>query len=81
MDDARNRKWTHQTIQSYPDNRIAGYTLLDEEPGFTGIYVRDANGGLFPARTVSHEPVEHHRSVCDSWLSCPGTHEDKRTVK
>ena len=61
----------HTTLTSYPD-KIVGYTLLDESPGFTGIYVRDAKGGLWPARTVDRSLPAHHKSVCDAWLAREG---------
>lgn len=68
----------HTTLKEYP-NSVQGITLLDECPGFTGIYLRDANGGLWPARTVSRANEAHHNSVCDGWLLKEGIHEDKRT--
>ncbi len=68
----------HTTLTVYPE-KIAGVTLLDETPGFTGIYLRNPNGGLWPARTVNRNPESHHRSVCEAWLSRSGIHEDKRT--
>lgn len=82
-------EFKHTTLDVYPESFVdgkwtpkrVGVTLLDEEPGFTGIYIRDENGGLWPARTVSHNPPKHHRSVCNSWLSGEGIHEDRRTVK
>ncbi len=67
----------HTTLAAYPAD-IAGITLLDEAPGFTGIYLRDANGDLWPARTVSRALPEHHADVCNAWLARPGIHEDKR---
>ena len=72
-------QFTHTTLTSYPD-KIVGVTLLDESPGVTGIYLRDKNGGLWPARTVNRLPTEDHQTVCDSWLARPGVHEDKRTT-
>ena len=79
METSPASEFKHTTLERYPD-RKAGITLLDEEPGFTGVYIRNANGGLWPARTVSHTPPDHHKSVCDAWLSHPGVHEDKRSV-
>ena len=73
-------QFTHTTLTAYPD-KIVGVTVLDEAPGVTGIYLRDRNGGLWPARTVSRIPAEHHDAVCDQWLARPGVHEDKRTPK
>ncbi len=70
-------KFKHTTLTAMP-RVIAGITLLDEEPGFTGIYLRDPDGGLWPARTVSRMVQEHHDDVCDSWLARPGANEDKR---
>ena len=70
-------EFKHTSLSVYPDKRV-GITLLDEEPGFTGIYSRDKNGGLWPARTVSHEPAKHHQAVCDAWMAGPGINEDKR---
>jgi len=58
-----------------------GINLLDESPGFTGIYLRDEKGGLWPARTVSRKPARRHRQVCAAWLARPGAHEDKRTIR
>jgi len=71
-------QFRHTTLDKYPDT-IVGVTLLDESPGFTGIYFRDLSGGLWPARTVNRTPAEHHREICEAWLCRPGTHEDKRT--
>ena len=68
----------HTTLTEPPE-KIVGVTLLDETPGFTGIYLRDASGELWPARTVNRSKVKHHREVCEAWLSRAGTHEDKRT--
>ena len=83
------RDFKHTTLPTYPGDydRVnkkytpirVGVTLLDEKPGFTGIYIRDENGGLWPARTVIHEPAKHHESVCNAWLSGEGVHEDRRT--
>jgi len=90
MDAAKPSEFKHTTLKVYPETRledgtwtpkIVGITLLDEEPGFTGIYMRDKNGGLWPARTVNHDPPEHHKSVCDSWMARPGINEDKRTIR
>jgi hypothetical protein len=67
----------HTTLSVMP-RTIAGITLLDEAPGFTGIYLRDPDGGLWPARTVSRMVAEHHADVCAAWLARPGIHEDKR---
>jgi hypothetical protein len=69
-------QFQHTTLTAYPD-KIVGVTLLDETPGFTGIYLRDPNGGLWPARTVNREDAQHHFDVCESWLSRPGA-LDKR---
>ena len=67
----------HTTLAVFPE-KIVGVTLLDESPGFTGVYLRDATGGLWPARTVNRTPAKHHARVCRSWLSKPGKHEDRR---
>jgi hypothetical protein len=80
----------HTTLSVYPESPLGsgawtpkrvGVTLLDEEPGFTGVYIRDEQGGLWPARTGSHQPPEHHKRVCDAWLAGPGVHQDRRSVK
>jgi hypothetical protein len=94
MEAAHPTDFKHTTLTVYPETWIktgdgeghwspkkVGITLLDEEPGFTGIYIRDEAGGLYPARTVNHNPPEHHKSVCDAWLSDAGIHEDRRSVK
>jgi len=82
-------EFKHTTLTIYPETPIGhglytpkrvGITLLDQCPGFTGVYLRDENGGLWPARTVNHNPPEHHKRVCDAWLAHLGVHEDKRTV-
>jgi hypothetical protein len=80
MDILTPEEFRHTTLQRSPIDRI-GITLVDEEPGFTGVYIRDENGGLWPARTVSHFPSEHHRSVCAAWLAGPGIHEDRRSIR
>ena len=76
---ATPQEFRHTTLSVYPDKTV-GVTLLDESPGFTGIYVRDPNGGLWPARTVDRASAEHHEKVCAAWLSGPGVHEDRRTA-
>ena len=83
MDIVAPQEFQHTTLDRYPDY-VTGLTLIDEEPGFTGIYLRDANGGLWPARTVSHSPPEHHQSVLDSWVADPrycGRIDDRRAIK
>ena len=70
----------HTTLAEIPDE-IVGITILDEEPGFTGIYVRSACGGLWPARTVDRSFPEHHDSVVASWLSRDGVHVDLRAER
>ena len=37
-------QFRHTTLTAYP-NRIAGVTLLDESPGYTGVYLRDEKVG------------------------------------
>ena len=71
-------QFRHTTLTVYPD-KIVGMTLLDETPGLTGIYLRDRNGGLWPARTVDRADAQHHFDVCEAWLSKPGIHKDQRT--
>jgi len=66
----------YTTLTKYPD-KVAGVTLLDEEPGYTGIYIRDKDGGLWPARTVDRLLPEHHDAVCAAWLGRRGS-EDRR---
>ena len=86
MNAAKPSEFKHTTLMFYPESLMDGHwtpkqvgiTLLDEEPGFTGIYLRDANGGLWPARTVSHTPPEHYQAVCEAWLARDDVHEDKR---
>ena len=80
MQVATPKQFCHTTLTAYPD-KIVGVTLLDETLGFTGIYLRDPNGGLWPARTVNHSPARYHQDVCDSWLCHPGNHEDMRTER
>jgi len=70
-------QFRHTTLAEYPA-RVVGVTLLDEGPGFTGIYLRDRAGGLWPARTVNRADAQHHFDVCEAWLSKPGA-QDKRT--
>ena len=78
MDCVAPSDFKHTTLTRYPQ-QVIGITLLDEEPGFTGIYLRDRNGGLWPCRTVSHIPAEHHTNVVEAWLAGPGVHQDKRS--
>jgi len=83
-----HKDFRHTTLPTYPEDydrikkkytpKRVGITLLDEKPGFTGIYIRDENGGLWPARTVSHEPPEHHESVCGAWMAQYEDCQDKR---
>lgn len=84
------KDFKHTTLPTFPGDydrinkkytpKRVGITLLDEKPGYTGIYIRDENGGLWPARTVSHKPNKHHESVIKAWLSGEGVHEDRRTI-
>lgn len=77
---AKANEFKHTTAKSYPD-KIGGYVLLDEEPGFTGIYVIDAATGLlWPARTVNRAAEAHYKLVCGAWLAREGA-EDRRTIK
>lgn len=82
MDWLDPQKFAHTTLHCSPGSpgvpKRAGITLLDEKPGYTGIYIRDENGGLWPARTVSHKPKKHHASVIKVWMESPGDHEDRR---
>lgn len=66
----RKDLWRHQTLEEYP-HTVAGISVLDERPGFSGVYMRDPRGGLWPARTVSRR-AEHHDDVVGSWLQRPG---------
>ncbi len=38
-------EFKHTTLSAYPD-KVVGLTIVDEEPGFTGIYLRSPEGGL-----------------------------------
>jgi hypothetical protein len=55
------------TLTRYPD-KIVGVVLLDESDTQVGIYLRDATGGLWPARTVNRLPVDRCEEICDYWL-------------
>jgi hypothetical protein len=79
MPAARATDFKHTTAKQFPA-KISGYVLLDEEPGFTGIYaVEEGTGLLWPARTVDRaEP--HYNLVCGAWLAREGA-EDQRTIK
>lgn len=73
----------HATLSASPAV-VAGLTLTDEDDKgeFTGVYTRDADGGLFGARTVIRKPAEHHRSVIQAWINTtPGELQDLRAVK
>lgn len=74
------KDFRHATLVAYPDrSQVAGITLLDEKPGFTGIYLRTHAGGLFPARTVDRSaPGGHHDNVVNAWLRDEGKHIDLR---
>jgi len=80
-------EFRHTTLAVYPETHIGngkytpkavGITLLDEKPGFTGIYLRDANGGLWPARTVDRSRPEHYRSVIASWSKRENVVDDRK---
>ena len=75
MDAKPASEFKHTTLTEYPD-RIVGVTILDEEPGFVGIYERDAQGGLFPARTVNRKPKKHLERVIASWMAHEGENID-----
>lgn len=67
----------YATLSAYPDE-IAGYTVLDEDDDSVGIYVRDAAGGLWPARTVLKADAAHCQTVCEAWLRRAGINQDLR---
>lgn len=79
----------HTTLKHYPGSRVnrkttperIGITLLDEKPGFTGIYIRNEFGGLWPARTVNRSNKAHHDAVCKAWLDHVGINEDRRSTR
>ena len=88
MDCQDPKDFKHTTLKVFPESRRedgtwtpkrAGVTLLDEDDKHTGVYIRDKEGGLWPARTISNDPPEHHKECCEAWLSGPGIHEDKRS--
>ncbi len=56
-------EFRHTTLPRCPA-KVVGVTLLDEEPGYTGIYLRDEDGGLWPARTVN--PLPGRKSLSQS---------------
>ncbi len=72
MNAAKPSEFKHTTLTEYP-GRCVGITVLDEEPGFTGIYLRAACGGLWPARTVNRENPTHHNSVVSAWMEREGS--------
>ncbi len=87
-----HKDFKHTTLKVMPESydhstntwtpKRVGITLLDEKPGFTGIYIRDENGGLWPARTVSRKPKKHHQDVCGAWIAqYIDNVVDKRSVK
>lgn len=73
-----SQHFLHATLDKMPIVDYVGITLVDEKPGFTGIYLRYPCGGLWPARTVVRDNPTHHDSVVNAWLAKPGVHEDKR---
>jgi hypothetical protein len=93
MSQTATKGFKHTTLTAHPESIIsddkgnitgytpkqAGYVLLDEEPGVTGIYVKDVNGGLWPARTVTRS-APNYTTCTQSWLSREGA-EDRRTIK
>ena len=66
MDAMAPEDFKHTTLKRYPD-RIVGVSFLQESPGFTGIYLRDPEGGLWPARTVNQSMKDHHAAVLAAW--------------
>lgn len=82
MDAQEPKKFKHTTLDAYPA-KLAGITFLDEAPGFTGIYLHDADGGLWPARTVDRSDARHHESVLAAWTSDSryGEVVDRRAVR
>lgn len=60
------REFRHTTLSACPD-KVAGIALVDEEPGFTGVYYRTREGGLWPVRTVDRSMPEHHERVVRAW--------------
>lgn len=89
MNAAKPSEFKHTTLAIAPESIVekdgqrtwtpkqAGITLLDEEPGFTGIYVRDINGGLWPARTV-WRGGDNYKSICDSWMTREGAVDQRK---
>lgn len=76
--DAKDFK--HTTLARSPIE-VVGVTLRNEGAGLTGIYLRDAAGGLWPARTVNRANVAHHESVVSAWMGQPGTNLDERVCE
>ncbi len=68
-------EFKHTSLTAYP-NTIAGVSLLDESPTVTGVYLRNPQGGLWPARTVNKDS-KHYDDVCRAWLRRAGA-EDRR---
>lgn len=96
METKEPNQFKHTTLDKYPDTNdgFVGVTLLDEEPGFTGVYMRTKEGLLWPARTINHDPPAHHRKCAASWMKHEvnyfedgqwkrkvGDNRDERTVK
>jgi len=61
-----SNQFKHTTLTSHP-LKVAGVSFVEERPGFTGVYLRNEEGGFWPAREVAQKPKKHHKSVCDAW--------------
>ncbi len=66
-------------------DKVAGLVLVDEDGAgvFTGIYLCDPDGGLYPCRTVLRSDEDYHRSVVAAWISDPRykSVDDRRNVQ
>jgi hypothetical protein len=61
---------THATLANRP-KYIAGISFIQEGHGFTGIYWRDPEGGLYFCRTVDQSDPKRHADVIRAWLASP----------
>lgn len=62
-------KWKHTTTDNILQDRAGIDLFNDEQPGYTTIYYRMANGTRCPGRSVIMADSDHAASVLGSWCT------------
>jgi hypothetical protein len=71
-------EWKHTTAKDAYNDPVGVDFFDDEQDGFVSIYLRDANGKRFPARTVDMSKKEHAKEVLLAWMERGPLHDYRR---